>query len=367
MFDRARSRGAGELKRRGVMAGIAGLAVAAVAKLAAQPASAANGQPLVLGADNQSMAATTWEIDLSSGTVPGFSVTNSFGTALMASTMGGTGLAGVSIAGIGVLASGGGVGGIGLSAGGAFAGVSATGGMTGVSGSGQVGVSGGGGSMGVLGESGSFGVAGLSQNGQGVNGQSQTFIGVVGTSQGRQPGVYGSSASGAGVFGTTGDTASGLAAYFVGPTIVEGDFTVLGGAKSAAVTFPDGSVRRFYSVESPESYFEDFGAGRLVGGRTTIAVAEDFAVVVHSDDYQVFLTAEGDSNGLYVAGKTPLGFEVHEQHGGTSNISFAYRVVARRKDIAARRMDHVHKPQRPGPVEKVTPPTLTTTPPPTPG
>jgi len=34
---------------------------------------------------------------------------------------------------------------------------------------------------------------------------------------------------------------------------------VIGGPKSAAVPHPDGTLRRLYCVESPESWFEDFG------------------------------------------------------------------------------------------------------------
>ena len=48
-------------------------------------------------------------------------------------------------------------------------------------------------------------------------------------------------------------------------------------------------------------------------------------------DYHVFLTPNGDSNGLYVAAKSTTSFEIREQGGGTSNIAFDYRIVARRR------------------------------------
>ena len=74
------------------------------------------------------------------------------------------------------------------------------------------------------------------------------------------------SAGGAAVVGATNGVAGAYAAAFYGPVIVGGDFTVVGGAKSAAVPHPDGSHRRLYCVESPESWFEDFGRGTLACG-----------------------------------------------------------------------------------------------------
>jgi hypothetical protein len=49
-------------------------------------------------------------------------------------------------------------------------------------------------------------------------------------------------------------------------------------------------------------------------------------------DYRVFLTPEGDCRGLYVRRKANS-FEVRELMGGTSSITFSYRIVGRRKDI----------------------------------
>ena len=71
-------------------------------------------------------------------------------------------------------------------------------------------------------------------------------------------------AGAAAVVGATNGVAGAYAAAFYGPVIVGGNFTVVGGAKSAAVPHPDGSHRRLYCVESPESWFEDFGRGTLV-------------------------------------------------------------------------------------------------------
>ena len=60
--------------------------------------------------------------------------------------------------------------------------------------------------------------------------------------------------------------------------------------------------------------------------------APTFAETVNTAmEYHVFLTPKGDCKGLYVANKTPAGFEVHELGGGQSNVAFDYRIVAHRK------------------------------------
>ena len=73
-------------------------------------------------------------------------------------------------------------------------------------------------------------------------------------------------AGAAAVVGATNGVAGAYAGAFYGPVIVGGNFTVVGGAKSAAVPHPDGSHRRLYCVESPESWFEDFGEAELICG-----------------------------------------------------------------------------------------------------
>jgi hypothetical protein len=58
-------------------------------------------------------------------------------------------------------------------------------------------------------------------------------------------------------------------------------------------------------------------------------------------EYHVFLTPGGESEGLYVTNKTAQGFEVHEQHGGHSNISFDYRIMAKRAGHEKERLEDV--------------------------
>jgi hypothetical protein len=174
-------------------------------------------------------------------------------------------------------------------------------------------------------------------------------------------GAYGSSQSGLGLFGysNTGiaiygiSPSGGNAGYFNGPVFITGSLTATG-AKSAAVR-SRGELRRVYSLESPESWFEDFGSGQLMAGQTTVTLEPGFADIVHTDAYRVFLTPRGESKGwLYVSKQSPSGFTVQEAAGGTSNIAFDYRVVAKRADIEGARLEKVDAP-RPidGPQEPV--------------
>jgi hypothetical protein len=152
-------------------------------------------------------------------------------------------------------------------------------------------------------------------------------------------------AGGAAVVGATNGVAGAFAAAFYGPVIVSGDLTVVGGAKSAAVAHPDGSHRRLYCVESPESWFEDFGEAALVCGEAAVALDPDFAAVVDTSKYFVFLTGNDGPSDLSVLDRTPDGFKVRAS--GAAGGTFSWRVVARRKDIAGRRFEPIALPVRP--------------------
>lgn len=166
---------------------------------------------------------------------------------------------------------------------------------------------------------------------------------VQGTATGGGTGVYGTSEKGAGIMGDCGK--SGYAGAFFGKVLITGDLDVQG-AKGAAVAFPDKTVRRLYSLESPESWFEDFGDARLVNGKADVRIDPKFAAVVRGP-YNVFVTPYGESNGLYVSSRTRNAFSVREQGGGKSTLSFSYRIVARRKDIDGARFAKVIVPPRP--------------------
>jgi hypothetical protein len=219
--------------------------------------------------------------------------------------------------------------------------------------------------MGKVSGSSAIGVVGESVNdkrGTGVFGQGEG-IGVFGLAI-----TNGDSKDGIGVFGDGGDwgvkgdgfkigvegngpevgvlgRSKGLAGFFDGDVFVNGSFFVTG-AKAAVVPHPDGSHRTVFALESPQSWFEDFGRARLQRGRARLALPADFAALVRTQGYHVFCSPEGDCNGLFVTKLTRNGFEVRELSAGTSNVSFSYRIVAQRKDLANTRLPKQKLPER---------------------
>jgi hypothetical protein len=164
---------------------------------------------------------------------------------------------------------------------------------------------------------------------------------------GKGHGLVGATAAtgAAAVVGATNGVAGAYAAAFYGPVIVGGAFTVVGGPKSAAVPHPDGTHRRLYCVESPESWFEDFGEAALECGEATIGLDPDFAGVIETANYHVFLTGYDDFE-LRVSERSRDGFRVQAKNV-TSQGRFSWRVVAKRKDIAAPRFETVEIPTEP--------------------
>jgi hypothetical protein len=90
--------------------------------------------------------------------------------------------------------------------------------------------------------------------------------------------------------------------------------------------------------------FEDFGVGQLVNGQAQVQLDPDFASVVNTDPYHVFLTEYEDNNALFVANRTSTGFGVRAKASMTASGTFSYRVVAKRKDIATARFQQVTLP-----------------------
>jgi hypothetical protein len=68
-----------------------------------------------------------------------------------------------------------------------------------------------------------------------------------------------------------------------------------------------------------------------------VKIDASFAKVIKRGDYRVFVTPEGDCQGLYVRRKSANSFEVRELTGGKSSVAFSYRIVGRRKDIKQHR------------------------------
>ncbi len=144
-----------------------------------------------------------------------------------------------------------------------------------------------------------------------------------------------------------------FAGVFDGTVVVSGSLFI-GGNKSAYVKHPDGSHRALYCVESPESWFEDFGEGTLVNGKANVALDRDFAALVDTGRLHVFPVAH-DEHHLHVAQRTASGFTVAAtpsaaahaagKKAGDLGGTFSYRVVARRKDIKGERLAKVELPK----------------------
>jgi hypothetical protein len=204
------------------------------------------------------------------------------------------------------------------------------------------------------------GVLGVGTAGPGVQGQSTGGHGLVGTTSatdGVHIGLVGYVQPGSNAIALRGTVASGAVGYagiFDGDVLINGALRVFGSPKNAAVKHPiDNTYRLLYCMESPESWFEDFGKASLVNGHAEVKLDPDFAVLVHADDYHVFLTSHDPaSKGLAVAGMRADGFTVQEHAGGTSGGTFSWRVVAKRKDIAGERLAKVPPPP---PLKPVTP------------
>jgi hypothetical protein len=71
-----------------------------------------------------------------------------------------------------------------------------------------------------------------------------------------------------------------------------------------------------YRVESPESWFEDFGEAALVCGEASIALDPDFAAVVDTSKYHVFLSGYDGRSDLSVCDRSPDGFRAWERRSG---------------------------------------------------
>jgi hypothetical protein len=121
-----------------------------------------------------------------------------------------------------------------------------------------------------------------------------------------------------------------------------GDLSCTGQLKSLVSTAGGAHKVETYAMQSPENWMEDFGSGNLLRGVATVRIDPAFAETVsESAEYHVFLTPKGDSKGLYVIDETAAGFEVRESGGGTSSLSFDYRIVAKRRGYEAQRLTDV--------------------------
>jgi hypothetical protein len=206
-------------------------------------------------------------------------------------------------------------------------------GAAGVLGAGGIGVMAEGSNVGVVAEG---GPTGLNAIGATVGVRSQGHTGVVATTDGK-PGSTALFASA--------NPANETAGLFLGEVAILGDLRV-SGLKAAVVPLADGTYRRLYCVETPDSWFEDVGFGTLVNGHAAIRLDPDFAATVQTDHYHVFITEYDGNNALYVTARSATGFEVRAGAGAV-DASFSFRVMAKRKDIQGARLQEAQLPTPP--------------------
>jgi hypothetical protein len=171
------------------------------------------------------------------------------------------------------------------------------------------------------------------------------YIGLIGTafpgpSAGGYYGVRGYSMGGGsdtvscyGVYGSTVGFPNNYGVYYVGG--------IGGTGKAVNIVKTSQGPRALHFHVSPESWFEDFGEGRLVDGTAHIDLDPLFLETVSIDrehPMKVFVQLEGECNGVFVS-KGTTGFDVHELNEGRSTVPFSYRVVAKRRGYEEERLE----------------------------
>jgi hypothetical protein len=167
-----------------------------------------------------------------------------------------------------------------------------------------------------------YGIYGYAQNTSSGRSGAGWFVAPAGGT-GQKIGIYAS------VPGGTYDWAG----FFIGPVYVEGDLRVTG-EKFATVKMDNGEYRGVSCQESPEVWFEDFGEGQLVNGRTHIELEPLYLQTVTISEkhpMKVFIQLNDENCKGTAVKRGTTGFDVIELQNGTSNASFSYRIVAKRK------------------------------------
>jgi len=114
------------------------------------------------------------------------------------------------------------------------------------------------------------------------------------------------------------------------------DYKIIGpGNVSTLINDSNGKPRIMFSPEAPEIVFQDYGVGKLINGSVRInldPILKGSLFINEQHPLKVYVTLEGDCNGIYVTDKSADGFTVKEIQGGTSNVSFSWQIVANRAD-----------------------------------
>jgi hypothetical protein len=118
-----------------------------------------------------------------------------------------------------------------------------------------------------------------------------------------------------------------------GDVVATGSIT--GSASPLAVTRGShGASYVAYGARTSTPTIEDVGFGTMTAGYAAVRLDPAFASTIDARaNYAVFISPEGENDGLYVTAKTAASFVVREVHGGKSSLTFSYRIVARPLDM----------------------------------
>jgi hypothetical protein len=118
-----------------------------------------------------------------------------------------------------------------------------------------------------------------------------------------------------------------------------GNFAATGTESTLSRTRNAAVRAKSYVPSESQPTSEDFGEAALVNGQAYVHLDPTFAQSIDDRSaYMVFVTPEGDTNGVYVTQKSMSGFAVRENKGGRSSVSFSYRIVAAQYGKATQRM-----------------------------
>jgi hypothetical protein len=111
----------------------------------------------------------------------------------------------------------------------------------------------------------------------------------------------------------------------------------------------DGGRVEAFSAQSTRATIEDSGTARMMNGEAAVRFDPAFARTIDTrSGYQVFLTPDGDTRGLYISAKYQGGFIVRETEHGRSSIDFDYRVLAHRYGATEEKLPQLNL-RRPSP------------------
>jgi hypothetical protein len=155
-----------------------------------------------------------------------------------------------------------------------------------------------------------------------------------------------------GLIGVAPGKAGHWAGVFYGDVHIAG--TMSAPVVGAAATHPDGTSRLLQAMTAPEGWVEDFGKASLANGTAQVALDANFAVLVHTDDYHVFLTPHTAQH-LHVPQQSATGFTVMATSAEAQAVgvkaptkplggTVSWRVVAKRKDATGERLAKVAAP-----------------------